>query len=98
MRWLQRATTLFVFALALAGCWRLWTREIRWVDFTAVLLGTMALGHAFFVSRYRYRLPLEPVLIFVGVLGLWSACVSQAADVPETPVQGLRGRGQPPET
>jgi hypothetical protein len=86
VQWLQRITSVVVFGILLAGCLRLWSRERRWVYFSALLLGTMAAGHAFFVSRYRYRLPLEPALLFVGLLGLFLDRAAEPAGVPEARV------------
>jgi len=67
------ATTLFVFGMALWGSWELRRRMPEWTVFTAVLMLALAAGHACFIARYRYRLPFEPYLLFVGVIGWFSA-------------------------
>jgi hypothetical protein len=69
--WIAALTTLTVFGLAFWGNLHLWKRERAWTVFTLTLLVCLAFGHAFFLSRYRYRLPFEPFLLFTGVLGLF---------------------------
>ena len=69
--WIARLTSLLVFGFALWGNWRLWTRDRAWAVMTAVLLLCLAFGHAFFLTRYRYRLPFEPFLLFTGILGFF---------------------------
>jgi hypothetical protein len=67
--WIARLTTLVVFGLALWGSWRLWTTERAWTVLTIVLFVCLAAGHAFFTACYRYRLPYEPFLLFMGTIG-----------------------------
>jgi hypothetical protein len=67
--WIARLTTLVVFGLALWGSWRLWTTERAWTVLTIVLFVCLAASHAFFIARYRYRLPFEPFLLFIGTIG-----------------------------
>ena len=68
--WLTRLTSLGVFGLWGLGLWLSRRSPDRvWGQASAVLLLALALGHAFFISRYRYRLPYEPFLLFVGILG-----------------------------
>ena len=71
--WMQRLSSLFVFGICAVGCLRMWPAEKRWVLFAALLMVANAFGHAFFISRYRYRLPFEPLLLMVGVCGLFQA-------------------------
>jgi len=78
--WVARVTSLGVFGVALLGCWRLRRRAPEWPVATGVLLLALAAGHAFFISRYRYRLPFEPFLVLVGVLG-WFGIRPPAASV-----------------
>jgi hypothetical protein len=70
---MQRLSSLFVFGICAVGCLRMWPAEKRWVLFAALLMVANAFGHAFFISRYRYRLPFEPLLLMVGVCGLFQA-------------------------
>jgi len=68
--WLQRLATVAAYgALALAFL-RLRGSDRRWPRLALGLLLIMALAHAFFVSRYRYRLPFEPMLLFCGALAM----------------------------
>jgi hypothetical protein len=69
--WLQRLSTLFTFFICVAGCIRWWPEDKRWILFGTVLMLANAFGHAFFISRYRYRLPFEPVLLMLGFCGLF---------------------------
>ena len=69
---LCRATTLFVYAVFLFGCLRAFTKGRFWIVFGSLTLLLEAAGHAFFVSRYRYRLPFEPFLLFIGLTLLLS--------------------------
>jgi hypothetical protein len=67
--WIARLTTLLVFGLALWGGWRLWATERAWAILTLVLFLCLAASQAFFITRYRYRLPFEPFLLFIGIWG-----------------------------
>jgi hypothetical protein len=71
--WIARMTSLGVFGLALAGAWHSRKRRSPWAWTAAVLMLGLALGHAFFISRYRYRLPFEPFLIMTGIIGIFTA-------------------------
>ena len=68
--WLSRLTTLFVYLVFLLGSMLCLGSERFWVRWTCLSLLFLACGHAFFSSRYRYRLPLEPLLLFVGLTRL----------------------------
>ena len=77
--WLQRLATVAAYgALALAFL-RLRGPDRRWPRLALGLLFIMALAHAFFVSRYRYRLPFEPLLLFCGALAM-----ARRREEPET--------------
>lgn len=79
--WIARLTTLVVFGLALWGSWRLWTRRRAWTILTVVMLVCLAAGHAFFIARYRYRLPYEPFLLFMGIIGcFWQRETTSTVD------------------
>lgn len=67
--WIARLTSLGVFGLALFGTWRNRGRGSPWPSTAVVLMLALAAGHACFISRYRYRLPFEPFLLLVGVVG-----------------------------
>lgn len=69
--WLTRAASLAVLLVCLAGAPALWRRQRGMALFVAVGLLALAAGHAFFLSRYRYRLPFEPLLLALGLWG-WS--------------------------
>jgi hypothetical protein len=69
--WAQRLSSLFVFGVCVAGCVFGWPRKKRWILFATVLMLANAFGHALFISRYRYRLPFEPLLLLVGLCGLF---------------------------
>jgi hypothetical protein len=80
--WVSRLTTLLVYLIFLLGCWlgrhgdRYWTRLAGWGMFF------LACGHAFFISRYRYRLPVEPLLLFVGLTQLGAYLLRQQNALP----------------
>jgi hypothetical protein len=68
--WMTRITSLLVFGVWLAGWPSLWRSRRPWAVFTALALAALAAGHAFFIFRYRYRLPFEPLLLWAGLWGL----------------------------
>ncbi len=67
--WVARLTSLTVYAAALFGCWALRRRAPAWPLLAFAMMVVLAAGHACFISRYRYRLPFEPFLLFIGVIG-----------------------------
>jgi hypothetical protein len=69
---LCRATTLLVYAVFLFGCLRGFSKGRFWVVFGSLTLLLQAAGYGFFCSRYRYRLPFEPLLLFIGLTLLLS--------------------------
>lgn len=54
-------------------------RESVWFWTLAVFLLVSALGHGFFITRYRYRIPFEPMLLAVGVMGMFSGIRHRAS-------------------
>lgn len=68
--WITRLTSISVFGLAITGLWRLIKHDDYWCILTAVFMLCLAAGHAFFISRYRYRIPIEQALIFIGLTGI----------------------------
>lgn len=64
---LSRATTIFVFSIFLFGCLLASTNDRFWALFGGFSMILLACGHAFMISRYRLRLPFEPLLLFVGL-------------------------------
>lgn len=70
--WIARIASLGVLALALLGMWRFRGSGSPWPSTAVVLMLALAAGHAFFISRYRYRLPFEPFLLLVGVTGIFA--------------------------
>lgn len=83
--WLARATTVFVFALAISGAWRLRRTAPEWPLAAGVLMFVLAAGHACFIARYRYRLPFEPFLMLIGVIGWFGVAGRSAGSPPATP-------------
>jgi hypothetical protein len=49
----------------------LWRRDRSWVILAVLGMLLLALGHGLLLSRYRYRLPFEPFLLFVGWIGVF---------------------------
>jgi hypothetical protein len=80
--WMQRLSTLVAFGVCAIGCVFWWPKEKRWVLFVTLLMLANAFGHAFFISRYRYRLPFEPFLLMVGFCGLFRAIRQEAGRRP----------------
>ena len=69
---LCRVTTVLVYAVFLIGCLRGYSKGRFWIVFGSLTLLLQAAGYGFFVSRYRYRLPFEPLLLFIGLTLLLS--------------------------
>ncbi len=67
--WVARGTTLVVFSLFMAGAVFLWRAQPHVVYTAGAMILLSAAGYALFITRYRYRLPLEPLMLFVGVWG-----------------------------
>ncbi|NOU35165.1 MAG: hypothetical protein HOO88_00080 [Kiritimatiellaceae bacterium] len=87
--WIQRLSSVFVLVVCVTGCVRRWPKEKRWPLFIAVLMLANAFGHAFFISRYRYRLPFEPLLLMAGFCGwgAWMRMLKQKDTVGVTEIQ-----------
>jgi hypothetical protein len=87
---LSRATTIFVFSIFLFGCLLASTNDRFWALFSGLAMIFLACGHAFLISRYRLRLPFEPLLLFVGLtyfgrrltgaVGPKTSCQEEATD------------------
>lgn len=68
--WVQRITTLGVFGLFLVGLMLGHARNRSLCMAMVLFLLFSALGHALFISRYRYRLPFEPAMLACAVMVL----------------------------
>jgi hypothetical protein len=91
--WIARLTTLLVFGLALGGTWRLWKFARPWAVLTVVLFLCLAASHAFFITRYRYRLPFEPFLLFIGIVGcFWRRGAAAQMDEHALPTGTVAGQ------
>lgn len=65
--WLCRLTTIFVFAVFVLGYLVATPDQKPWFLFSILALIFLACGYAFYITRYRYRLPFEPLLLFAGL-------------------------------
>jgi hypothetical protein len=64
---LTRATTIVVFSVFVLGCLFSSSNNRFWALFGGLSMLFLACGHALLISRYRMRLPFEPLLLFVGL-------------------------------
>jgi hypothetical protein len=93
--WIARLTTLGVYGLFAWGIgaalrqrqWYWPAVSVSWLVLTAAAMGL-------FVTRYRYRLPLEPALLWVGLLGAFEAGHWRFRGMKKPPLQaGCPGFG-----
>jgi hypothetical protein len=67
--WLSRMSSLAVMGIGVVGIGFLIRRERGLAVFAVAAMLFLAAGHACFLSRYRYRLPFEPLLLAWGLWG-----------------------------
>lgn len=82
--WLSRLTSLAVLAIGMAGIGCLFRRQRGPAVFAVAAMLFLAAGHACFLSRYRYRLPFEPLLLAWGLWG-WSLRRRRRPAAPPSP-------------
>lgn len=67
--WMSRGMSLIVLVVGVGGVLVLLSRQRPLAVFALAGLLALAAGHAFFLSRYRYRLPFEPMVLMLGLWG-----------------------------
>lgn len=61
-----------ILLLAIFGLIFAWKSHRKYVLLFGLLFLSFTIGYAFFITKARFRLPLDPYLIILGSYGAWS--------------------------